>query len=456
MLRVSIIMLGLALALSSIASAFDVTFTVIDGTASYQAIEFKGTPTEWSTIPMEDPDGDHTWVVTVDVSPGDHEWGAIENDGTEWGIWLIEGPNPSFSMDDEGNVTGTTTYYIPAPPPSLDVVFSVDMSNETVSEEGVHLAGGFGANGYPEWQPNAIPLTDDDGDDIYSVTLTLYQEASYEFKYINGAMWDGLESVPSECGVDDYNGGYNRMITTPQSVGDPYAVGYVFGSCEVISPSETMWVTFTLDLTDEIVSEDGVHLAGGFGINGYPSWVPDGIPMNDSDGNQIYHLSLNLFHETAYQFKFINGNTWEGQEQVPMECGVDDGFGGYNRMITTPNEEVEIIWVEYLFSSCEIPSGVEDHEADAIPASAQWLRNFPNPFNPSTQISFAIDKAQTVDLNVYDIAGRLVQQLVQNRPFNAGIHSINWNAQGLPSGTYVYSLAFEDGTVLTEKAILLK
>jgi len=316
------------------APTIPVTFTVIDGTQSFEAIEFKGTPTDWATIPMNDSDGDHTWEVTVDVSPGDHEWGAIENDGSEWGIWLIEGDNLAFSVDAEGNVSGTVSYSIPVPPPLLDVTFFLDMSNETVSEDGVHLAGGFGANGYPEWNPNSTPLTDGNGDNIYSVTLTLSQETTYEFKFINGVIWDAQEQVPSECGVDDQNGGYNRAITTP-AASAPFSVGYVFGSCEVLT-------------------------------------------------------------------------------------------------------------------------GVGDQESVAMPSSTQWLRNYPNPFNPATQINFAIDKAQTVDLKVYDISGRMVQQLAQSRPLNAGTHTINWNAKGLPSGTYVYSLVFEDGTVLTEKAILLK
>ena len=38
---------------------------------SYQAIEFKGTPTDWNTVPMDDADNDHVWTLTLDVNPGD-------------------------------------------------------------------------------------------------------------------------------------------------------------------------------------------------------------------------------------------------------------------------------------------------------------------------------------------------------------------------------------------------
>ena len=96
----------------------DVTFTVTDDTESYVDIEIKGTPTDWAAVQMYDDGtsgdataGDHVWTVVLNVEDGDHEWGAIENDGSEWGLWLIVGDNRTFSVAN-GVVTGDTDYTI--------------------------------------------------------------------------------------------------------------------------------------------------------------------------------------------------------------------------------------------------------------------------------------------------------------------------------------------------------
>ncbi|NQX93168.1 MAG: hypothetical protein HRT74_13780, partial [Flavobacteriales bacterium] len=53
----------------------------------------------------------------------------------------------------------------------VDITFEVDMNNETVDGM-VHIAGDFGAD-YPVWQPDGIPMADEDMDGVYSVTLSL-------------------------------------------------------------------------------------------------------------------------------------------------------------------------------------------------------------------------------------------------------------------------------------------
>lgn len=87
---------------------FPVLFTLIDGTELHDNIKFKGEMTNWDTIPMN-RDG-FTWTLTLDLLPGTYEWGAIEADGTESGIWLIDGNNLVMSVDEGGTVSGTVTY----------------------------------------------------------------------------------------------------------------------------------------------------------------------------------------------------------------------------------------------------------------------------------------------------------------------------------------------------------
>ena len=71
-------------------------------------------------------------------------------------------------------------------------------------------------------------------------------------------------------------------------------------------------------------------------------------------------------------------------------------------------------------------------------------QNYPNPFNPSTQIEFALDRATSVRLEVYDALGRRIATLVDDvRP--AGRFSVRVDATGLPGGLYLYRLTTETG-----------
>jgi hypothetical protein len=72
-------------------------------------------------------------------------------------------------------------------------------------------------------------------------------------------------------------------------------------------------------------------------------------------------------------------------------------------------------------------------------------QNYPNPFNPSTSIQFALPNASGVKLLIYNSVGKQVAQLVNAR-LNAGIYTYNWNAEGMPSGTYFYRLEAENFT----------
>ncbi len=87
---------------------FPVLFTIIDATLLHDAVKFKGDMTAWDTIAMS-PDN-HTWTLTLDLLPGNYEWGAIEDDGTEFGLWLIDGGNLMMTVGDDGTVSGIVTY----------------------------------------------------------------------------------------------------------------------------------------------------------------------------------------------------------------------------------------------------------------------------------------------------------------------------------------------------------
>ena len=70
-----------------------------------------------------------------------------------------------------------------------------------------------------------------------------------------------------------------------------------------------------------------------------------------------------------------------------------------------------------------------------IPDEYSLSQNYPNPFNPSTNIPFALPFESDVKVNIYDVRGRLVQELV-NSHFGSGYHHISWDASHLSSGLY--------------------
>ncbi len=89
-----------------------------------------------------------------------------------------------------------------------------------------------------------------------------------------------------------------------------------------------------------------------------------------------------------------------------------------------------------------------------VPKRFALLQNFPNPFNPSTIIGYQLTTNVFVSLMVFDVLGRRVETLVNERQ-SAGNHSITFNAGSLPSGIYFYRL--DAGTYHdTKKLLLLK
>ncbi|MCJ7457935.1 MAG: T9SS type A sorting domain-containing protein, partial [candidate division Zixibacteria bacterium] len=80
----------------------------------------------------------------------------------------------------------------------------------------------------------------------------------------------------------------------------------------------------------------------------------------------------------------------------------------------------------------------------AIPTAYALNANYPNPFNPTTNISFALPIDSKVSLKIYNIAGQLVRTLV-NETMVAGTHTVTWdginsNGEKVASGIYFYKL----------------
>jgi photosystem II stability/assembly factor-like uncharacterized protein len=89
-----------------------------------------------------------------------------------------------------------------------------------------------------------------------------------------------------------------------------------------------------------------------------------------------------------------------------------------------------------------------------VPHRYELSQNHPNPFNPSTVISWQLAVGSNVELNIYNILGQKIETLL-NKPMPAGYHEVEFNGQNLPSGVYLYRIdagAWQD----VRKMVLLK
>ena len=105
------------------------------------------------------------------------------------------------------------------------------------------------------------------------------------------------------------------------------------------------------------------------------------------------------------------------------------------------------------FARLNIVSDVEK-ENDKIPNEYTLHQNFPNPFNPSTTISFSIPEEEFVSLKVFNTLGEEITELL-NETKSAGNYSVLFNAEELPSGIYFYKIA-AGNFFQTRKMMLVK
>ncbi|MDZ7376052.1 MAG: T9SS type A sorting domain-containing protein [candidate division KSB1 bacterium] len=108
-------------------------------------------------------------------------------------------------------------------------------------------------------------------------------------------------------------------------------------------------------------------------------------------------------------------------------------------------------WTSFNF---RVPTSVRSKLAENIPNEFSLMQNYPNPFNPTTTIQFSLPKEAVVKLSVYNIMGQQVATLVNGKR-SAGVHYVQWDAPGLPSGMYFYRLSARP-TVLSKKMMLIR
>ncbi|MCH2198058.1 MAG: T9SS type A sorting domain-containing protein [Flavobacteriales bacterium] len=406
---------------------------------------------------LTDEDGDMVYSVAYSFDPTalDAEGGNLIFKYINGNDWPFPNENvPADCGDGTGNrlIELESTNYVTdafcfdacgscvAP---TEVTFQVDMSLQTVSPNGVHIAGAFQG-----WDPGADMLSDDDMDGIYEITL-MVAPGSYEYKFINGNAWEGddndNESVPAECNT---NG--NRLIVVEADM--PQTVTYCYNQCTAacVNDPDPADITFSVNMQDEVVSADGVWLMGGFSS---PQWQEGAMMMSDDDADGIYTLTANISGPAEFQYKFTNGDpypdgTVDGSVEETYDftlggCGVENGIGGFNRTHVRSGMEETLDIVCY--NSCvDCGIGIYGQRVEAE------LNIFPNPTSGVINIS-TNDMQGATNLTVIDAQGRAV--IVSQVVINEG-QLLEVDLQELPAGFYTLQLL--NGNTVANQLVVRK
>ncbi len=99
-------------------------------------------------------------------------------------------------------------------------------------------------------------------------------------------------------------------------------------------------------------------------------------------------------------------------------------------------------------------TSVERERTTLLPSGYLLMQNFPNPFNPSTTITFSSAKGVQVQLIVSDLLGRQVATVFSGVVAAQRIYSVPFDARTLASGIYLYSLRTPDGNIIKKMTVM--
>ncbi len=194
-------------------------------------------------------------------------------------------------------------------------------------------------------------------------------------------------------------------------------------------------------------------------INGGTSWIDcdrgnlPNVPTNtvviDPDSSHVVYIGNDLGVYISTDF----GNSWnEFTEGMPPSIVMDLSISKSNRKLRAFTHGIGV-WERSL---ANLPNTTIVREENNIPKTFLLYQNYPNPFNPKTKIKFLLTKnSENVSLEIYDILGKKISTLIDNKRRQIGFHEIEFDGSKLQSGTYFYKLTTETFSE-TKKMIITK
>jgi len=293
---------------------------------------------------------------------------------------------------------------------NLNVFFGTDGNGNTATfGEGLVLETG-GTFTYPE-------------DRWFNVTHVINLDANTLSLWI-----DGVEVVTDM----PYNGNLGSIDFFSINDDNRY---YVDDILFLSLTPEPVDVTFRVDMTNETVHADGVFFAGS--ING---WTQDA--MTNTSGS-IWEITYQIQPGEEVQYKFLNGpDGWEPSDQL-ADCGVDDGFGGYNRVLTVG--DMPMVLDPVCFSYCVTCNvvAVDETEFEA------GLALQPNPASGQTFLQYNFKEALDLQVTMTNNLGQVLQAWNLE---NAQSGTLQLDISSVPAG--VYFVQITDGANLVTKRLV--
>ena len=425
------------LSTAAVAFAYSVTFRVdMSQQSGFTTPEVNGSFNSWcgNCFPMTDVDGDNIWEATTDLAAGTIEFKFSADNWTTQET-LIAGSSCTVTNFGYTNRTMAISEDIVLPvvcwgscidcestPANYTVVFQLDMNGQT----------GFTTpevNGtFNSWCGNCTPMTDADGDNVWSVAVTL-PEGNYDYKYSHDN-WGGQESLAAGSSCTSTQGQFtNRTLVLDADMTlDPVC----WSSCAACGQSTGPFnVVFAVDMSAVSFAYTTPEVNGTFN-----EWCGSCTPMADPDGDDIWTVTVSLpvgIH--TYKFSY---DTWEGQEElIPgSPCTLtESGFTNRTINVSSPAQLDPVCW-----SSCEVCAvGVAE-------GSQSEFAIYPNPANDVLTIDSNNEGITRVTIS--DMAGRMVYATSVSTLRRAQL-----DVNTLPAGTYV--VAIETNTELLRRAVQL-
>lgn len=209
---------------------------------------------------------------------------------------------------------------------------------------------------------------------------------------------------------------------------------------------DTVFCFFEYGQGDELRSRYVISYNGG--SNWYNGWVPDtsiyaitpDVAIREGGGaGVVYHSDDPL---QGYFFWRDYGGWWDTPEV----------YTEYNSSNCKPSikylgaDKFGVIYIsnDYpvnnaAYFHCIDKATSVDEETDNLPSSVNLLQNFPNPFNTSTIISYDLETAAYVTINIFNMLGQRIETLVDETQ-SAGTYKVIWSADNNASGTYFYAI----------------
>ena len=328
------------------------------------------------------------------------------------------------------------------------------------------------------------------GGDIYAAGSF---QNSGETLIRNIARWDGTSWLPlGNLG----NGLSTAAYAMTTDANGHLIVGGTFTRADVISAGQGItalrvarwdgenWHPMGDGLPETVLSlttsSDGIIHAGTQGGRVYKwegeEWIAMGGGFSNTNGSsgrsiQALEFDNNGFLYAGGGFDTYNGQhmrrlaRWDGEDWTEISPGIENSNG----VVTSLLIHNDVLYIGGQFRNSggrytqalatwyigpSEPVGIADENGTYQPSHILLAENYPNPFNPSTTIRFSLQEASTVTLEVYDLLGRRVSQLI-NGEMPAGTHNSVWDASGFASGIYLYRVT-SGGQSVTGKMMLMK